>query len=44
MDRLVGDGDEAFETAWWLGFTGTVVIPADADDEFPWTSSRPSRT
>jgi Resolvase, N terminal domain len=44
MDRLVGDGDEAFETAWRLGFAGTVVIPADAEHEFPWTGSTPSRT
>jgi hypothetical protein len=44
LDRLVGDGDEAFATAWWLGFAGTVVIPADAEDEFPWTGSTPSRT
>jgi hypothetical protein len=43
MDRLVGD-DEAFETAWWFGFAGIVVIPADAEDEFPWTGLTPSRT
>lgn len=37
LDRLTGDGDEAFEIAWRLGFAGTVVIPADAECEFPWT-------
>jgi hypothetical protein len=37
QDRLAGDRDEAFEIAWRLGFAGTVVIPADAEDEFPWT-------
>ncbi len=37
LDRLAGDRDEAFEIAWRLGFAGTVVIPADAEDEFPWT-------
>jgi hypothetical protein len=36
-DRLVSDCDEAFEIAWRLGFAGTVMIPADADNEFPWT-------
>jgi hypothetical protein len=37
QDRLAGDCDEAFEIAWRLGFAGTVMIPADAEDEFPWT-------
>jgi hypothetical protein len=42
LDRLAGDCDEAFEIAWRLGFAGTVVIPADAGDEFPWTGRTPS--
>lgn len=37
LDRLAADRDEAFEIAWYLGFAGTVVIPADAEGEFPWT-------
>jgi hypothetical protein len=41
LDRLAGDRDEAFEIAWRLGFAGTVVIPADAEDEFPWTGKTP---
>lgn len=45
LDRLAGDRDEAFEVAWRLGFAGTVVIPADAEHEFPWTGATPpSRT
>jgi len=42
LDRLVSDCDEAFEIAWRLGFAGTVMIPADAEYEFPWTG-KPSR-
>jgi hypothetical protein len=42
-DRLAVDCDEAFEIAWRLGFEGTVVIPADVEEEFPWTGSAPSR-
>jgi hypothetical protein len=43
-DRLVRDCDEAFEIAWRLGFAGTVMIPADVEDEFPWTgAASPSR-
>jgi hypothetical protein len=41
MDRLTVDRDEAFEIAWRLGFAGTVVIPADAGGEFPWTDTAP---
>lgn len=41
-DRLAGDCNEAFEIAWRLGFAGTVVIPADAEEEFPWTGSTKS--
>lgn len=41
LDRLAGDCEEAFEIAWRLGFEGTVVIPADAEDEFPWTGKTP---
>jgi hypothetical protein len=37
LDRLADDRDEAFEIAWRLGFEGTVVIPVDAEGEFPWT-------
>lgn len=40
LDRLAGDRDEAFEIAWSLGFAGTVVIPADAEHEFPWTGKQ----
>jgi Resolvase, N terminal domain len=40
LDRLAADPDEAFEIAWRLGFAGTVVIPVNAVDEFPWTESR----
>jgi hypothetical protein len=44
-DRLAGDCDEAFEVAWRLGLAGTVVVPADAGNEFPWTGATPpSRT
>jgi hypothetical protein len=39
LDRLAVDRDEAFEVAWRLGFAGTVVIAADAVDEFPWTKA-----
>jgi hypothetical protein len=42
LDRLAADRDEAFEIAWRLGFAGTVVIPTDAEGEFPWTGSAPS--
>jgi Resolvase, N terminal domain len=41
LDRLAGDCDEAFEVAWRLGFAGTVVIPANAENEFPWTGATP---
>jgi hypothetical protein len=41
LDRLAGDCEEAFEIAWRLGFEGTVVIPADAEEEFPWTGATP---
>ncbi len=41
-DRLVNNYDQAFEIAWRLGFAGTVVIPANAEHEFPWTG-KPSR-
>lgn len=44
LDRLASNRDQAFEIAWRLGFAGTVVVPADAEDEFPWTGSTPSRT
>jgi hypothetical protein len=37
LDRLMAGLNEAFEIAWRLGFAGTVVIPADAEHEFPWT-------
>jgi hypothetical protein len=43
-DRLAADPDEAFEIAWRLGFAGTVVVPADAEHQFPWTgATEPSR-
>jgi hypothetical protein len=41
LDRLTADPHEAFEIAWRLGFAGTVVIPADAEHEFPWTGKTP---
>jgi hypothetical protein len=41
-DRLTSDCDKAFEIAWRLGFAGTVVIPADTEDQFPWTGKTPS--
>lgn len=41
LDRLMAGLNEAFEIAWRLGFAGTVVIPADAEDEFPWTGKTP---
>jgi hypothetical protein len=37
LDRLMAGLNEAFEIAWRLGFAGTVVVPADAEHEFPWT-------
>jgi DNA invertase Pin-like site-specific DNA recombinase len=40
-DRLADDHDEAFEIAWRLSLEGTVVIPVDADDKFPWTGATP---
>ncbi len=39
-DRL-GDRDEAFEIAWRLGFAGTVVIPANGEEDFPWPGMTP---
>lgn len=38
LDQLAADRDEAFEVAWTLGFAGTVIVPADAEAEFPWTT------
>jgi hypothetical protein len=41
--RLVDDRDRLFELAWRLGLAGTVMVPADVADEFPWTGDTPSR-
>lgn len=35
-NRLMADPDEAFDIAWRLGSTGTVIVPANAESEFPW--------
>jgi hypothetical protein len=37
--RLASDADEAFDIAWRLGFAKTVVISANAEDDFPWTGA-----
>jgi hypothetical protein len=41
LDRLASNLDEAFHLAWFLGFAGTVMFPADAAHEFPWTGRSP---
>jgi hypothetical protein len=40
-DRLASDREEAFEIAWRLSLEGTVVVPADAENKFPWTGATP---
>jgi DNA invertase Pin-like site-specific DNA recombinase len=43
-DRLAVDIDQAFDIAWLIGSTGTVVVTINTDDESVMGATEPSQT